>query len=267
MILFRLKKILPRALFPVPLCIESLTMALCLLWFTDAQTAGKVVATAGTLFLVLASCAATANRLLGALEYRYPAHRPRAETEPRPASPAFRTIVVLGSGYDLDPRLPPTSQVGDAFLSRFTEAVRLQRLYPDCRIIVSMGRRAESAQAREMLEGLGIVFCLDPAVLGVVAGARDTDDEARALQPMVGAEPFLLVTSASHMPRAMLLFERQGMTPTPCPCGHLVKRKPRSNARNLMPNASGLRKAERTVYEWLGILWATVRPGAQRPRH
>lgn len=37
--------------------------------------------------------------------------------------------------------------------------------------------------------------------------SKDTKDEARFIKPIVGNEPFVLVTTASHIPRSMALFK------------------------------------------------------------
>ena len=51
----------------------------------------------------------------------------------------------------------------------------------------------------------------------------DTKDEARFIKPIVGNEPFVLVTTASHMPRSIALFKKLGMDPIPSPIGHSVR--------------------------------------------
>lgn len=44
---------------------------------------------------------------------------------------------------------------------------------------------------------------------------KDTEEEAAAVKQAIGDAPFLLVTSASHLPRAMIFFERVGLHPLP----------------------------------------------------
>jgi uncharacterized SAM-binding protein YcdF (DUF218 family) len=50
--------------------------------------------------------------------------------------------------------------------------------------------------------------------------SKDTKDQARLIKPIVGTAPFVLVTSAIHMPRSMALFEKLGMNPIPAPAGN-----------------------------------------------
>lgn len=39
---------------------------------------------------------------------------------------------------------------------------------------------------------------------------KDTEEEAAAVKQAIGDAPFLLVTSTSHLPRAMIFFSRKG---------------------------------------------------------
>ena len=87
--------------------------------------------------------------------------------------------------------------------------------------------------------------------------SRDTADEAAAVRRMVGRDRFLLVTSAWHMARAMLIFEKAGLKPTPAPTGHLVKTGQGERSPGFyFPRTDNLRKSEIAVHEYLGILWA-----------
>jgi uncharacterized SAM-binding protein YcdF (DUF218 family) len=76
---------------------------------------------------------------------------------------------------------------------------------------------------------------------------------------MIGKEPFFLVTSASHMPRAVALFKKLGMKPIPAPTGHLAKRPRGRNPQRYFPSPEGLHKSQRLVYETLGMIWAKFR--------
>jgi uncharacterized SAM-binding protein YcdF (DUF218 family) len=65
--------------------------------------------------------------------------------------------------------------------------------------------------------------------------------------------PFLMVTSAYHMPRAMRLMERKGAHPIPAPTGQRVNESARAGWRSLLPTADGLRKTDRALHEYLGF--------------
>jgi uncharacterized SAM-binding protein YcdF (DUF218 family) len=86
------------------------------------------------------------------------------------------------------------------------------------------------------------------------AQPRDTEDEARLIAPIVGQQPFILVTEASHMPRALALFRKQGTHPIADPAGFRTGHRPA-----VAPDAEDLRGSERAVYEYLGLAWAKIR--------
>jgi uncharacterized SAM-binding protein YcdF (DUF218 family) len=142
------------------------------------------------------------------------------------------------------------------------EGVRLLRGTPGARLILSLPGRlpAESKQAiaKELCEVMGV----SPERLRLVTSALDTEDEARTVASLVGAEPVVLVTSASHMLRAMRLFEGAGMSPVSCPTDFLTPRPgtPRGiQPAAVFPCADNVYLSERAVYECLGLAWAMVR--------
>jgi uncharacterized SAM-binding protein YcdF (DUF218 family) len=91
----------------------------------------------------------------------------------------------------------------------------------------------------------------------------DTADQARILWDMLGDEPFLIVASASHMPRTMALLEAQGLNAIPAPTDYATD--PSTSLSwdapriyRLYPEARSLWRSERAVYGYLGLLWAQV---------
>jgi len=90
--------------------------------------------------------------------------------------------------------------------------------------------------------------------------AADTKDHVIYVKEIVRDDPFILVTSASHMQRAMALFKKHGMEPIPAPTDYLVKdREGGLTPGVFFPGAGSLEKAERAIYEYLGLIWAWLR--------
>jgi uncharacterized SAM-binding protein YcdF (DUF218 family) len=81
---------------------------------------------------------------------------------------------------------------------------------------------------------------------------------ARAQKTIGGAPPFLLVTSAYHMPRAMRQMRRAGARAFPAPAEQLVNPAPGIDWRKLLPNSAGLGKTKRAFHEYLGLLAMAV---------
>jgi len=81
----------------------------------------------------------------------------------------------------------------------------------------------------------------------------DTGEEAKQSARLVGAEPFLLVTSANHMPRAVRLFERAGAHPIPAPTDQRANSSARLGWASLVPDVDGLRDTQTALHEYLGL--------------
>jgi uncharacterized SAM-binding protein YcdF (DUF218 family) len=248
--MFLMRKIVSRFLFPVPLSIEFLLVGLFLLWFTRRQRAGKAMVTCGALLLVGFSNIVTSNALLRPLEHSYP----RCEaTQTGTSVASVRFIAVLGGLGDDDPAVPITSHIFPDLMVRLIEAVRLHRQIPGSKLVLS-GGHLSSGGMEKMAEALG-VSAEDILQLGE---PLDTEAEGEELAPIVGSHPFVLVTSASHMRRAMGLFQTRGLHPIAAPTDFLAPRR-KFDLDDLFPDGYKLFKSQLAVYEYLGLAWAKLR--------
>jgi len=248
--MFLLKKIVSRFIFPLPLSIELLFLGLLLLWFTRRQRAGKILVTCGVLLLLGLSNGPTSDALLRPLEQRYPP-LVVSQTETRVANVKF--IVILGGFGDRDPDVSITSHISPDQMVRLIEGVSLHREIPGSKLILSGG--SDCAEGMEQIaEALG-VSADDTQRL---AEPRDTEEESRQIAPIVGSQRFILVTSASHMPRAMGLFRKRGMQPIAAPTDFLTPRHT-TEIDDVFPDAYKLYKSQVAFYEYLGLTWEKVR--------
>jgi uncharacterized SAM-binding protein YcdF (DUF218 family) len=87
---------------------------------------------------------------------------------------------------------------------------------------------------------------------------RTTAEEATRMRQVVGSERFLLVTSALHVPRAMMLFRRAGTNPIAAPTGHRSGVERRTLADWILPSAGRISLAGATWHELLGFAAARV---------
>jgi uncharacterized SAM-binding protein YcdF (DUF218 family) len=104
------------------------------------------------------------------------------------------------------------------------------------------------------------------SALIVMDRALDTDQEARDVFALLGHSPFILVTSAYHMPRAMRLMRRAGANPVPAPTGQIVREQPGAARFGLIPGSRGLRKTEAALHEYLGLAAVSLRIDSDRVR-
>ncbi len=111
----------------------------------------------------------------------------------------------------------------DASAQRMTAPVALLRQYPHLLLLFSGGQSDVIARvtsvadaAREFYVSMG----LPPDRLLYERAARNTYENAVLSAKVPGVDktqPWLLVTSALHMPRSMALFQREGWNVTPYP--------------------------------------------------
>ncbi len=248
--MFIMKKIISRLFFPIPLSLELLLIGLFLLWFTRRQRAGKVIVTCGAMLLLGFSNMLTSNALLRPLEYSYPPLSVSQSGAP-PLSVGF--IAVLGGLGDDDPKVPITSHIFPDLMVRLIEGVRLHRQIPGSKLILSGGHYSSGGMAK-MAEALGV----RPEDILQLGEPVDTEAESRDVAPIVGSNRFILVTSASHMPRAMGLFQGRGLHPIAAPTDFLAPQR-RTEIDDIVPDGYKLFKSQIAVYEYLGLAWAKLR--------
>ena len=259
--MFILKKILAQFFFPVPLCLEILIAGLLLILFTKKQKTGKIIISIGIVIFALFSFPALPNFFLERLEYRYQplALTTASDTSTCYALPAVKWIVILGGGQTSDHNIPITSWLSKTSLVRLVEGLRLHKKIPESKIILSGGKVFDVVSEAEIMAEVAVSIGVNREDLILEQDSNDTKDQARIIRPIVGSDVFILVTSASHMPRSMALFKKQGMHPIAAPAGHTVKKNRNIHPTSLFPNSWELVKAEGVIYEYLGLLMAKLR--------
>jgi len=251
--MFLLKKIVAPLFFPVTLILVIFLLGLFLLSLTRRQKTGKIVVLIGIIFLCVLSFDVFPDMLLRPLEYQYP---PLLSLE---NIQNVKWIVVLGGGHTSDPKLPITSQISKNSLVRLVEGIRIYNGLPKSKLILSGGSPFEKISNAQVLAEVAIAIGVKKEDLILEDISKDTEDEARLIQEIVGQERFILITSASHMPRSIALFKRVGMHPIPAPTDHLVKEFQKISPGMFYPSGAGISKAERAFYEYLGLAWAKLR--------
>jgi uncharacterized SAM-binding protein YcdF (DUF218 family) len=177
---------------------------------------------------------------------------------------APRFIMVLGQGLSADTNRLAAARFGDEGLMRVFEGVRLHRLLTNSTLLVSVAGPTVTQEEKERVLGeLLLVFGLQTNAVQVCAGAWDTEDEVRWCKTVVGTNRVIIVSSASHLPRAMLLARKHGLNPVAAPSGFLVDTVTQSpfTPDRLFPGSVNLYLSERAMYEYLGLVWEWVRGG------
>lgn len=207
-----------------------------------------------TLVFYALSTTLVSDALLASLEGRYAP----------PQHPEGDVIVVLGGGATSDtPDIGGAGNLSGPAANRLLTAARLQKML-DLPIVVAGGKvyadtGREAEIARRMLLGLGVpegkIFAEDQSL--------NTKQNAQFTKQILDAHGWtrpLLVTSAFHMERSLLNFQKAGMDATPVPADYFVSRSRAFYCNRLAPSSAALDNSQIFFREWLGILVARMVP-------
>ncbi|MDH3442776.1 MAG: YdcF family protein [Deltaproteobacteria bacterium] len=170
---------------------------------------------------------------------------------------AYDAIVVLTSASIPAGGLIPFPSIDEAMFRRLDEAWRLYRMEPKP-IIVSGGHvnpftpaRNENKIARDYLIAWGVP---GDKVLGENR-SRDTFESAVEIGKLLqqkGWTRYLLVTSAVHMPRSMLVFSAKAPEPIPAP-GDFSLREWNLTPLDFAPSENAARAIASSLHEYVGL--------------
>ena len=198
---------------------------------------------------------------------------PLEERFARPDPPPAHVdgIVVLGgvidSALSRDRKTPSLTATAE----RITDTVALAARYPEAKLVFTGGNGAlvsnepsEADYAREMLAALGV----DPGPLILEGRSRNTVENAvfsRDIVHPAAGETWLLVTSASHMPRSVGIFRRAGWPVVAWPVGY--KSGHSFDVQYTEQFGDKIGQLDWAAHEWVGLLayWLLGRTSAPFP--
>ena len=242
----------------MPLALLPLLGLLGLVLIATHKRIGWFLCTAAFAALWLLSCQGTAVWLARSLLPQYP-----PVTLLQLKAGQVQAIVVLGGG--IYPQAPEygTAQPGPATLARLRYGIWLSR-QTGLPVAFSGGSgwAADTAVTNTEADVAARVAQEDYGfTLRWLEGqSRDTAENAQLIAPLLkrdGISRIALVTDVLHMPRAMVEFERTGLTITPAPTGFVLPTK--SDLLQWLPSADGLRDSSRLMHELLGLAAAKLR--------
>ncbi|HEY7534092.1 MAG TPA: YdcF family protein [Nitrospiraceae bacterium] len=205
--------------------------------------------------LVTLSTPLVADLLSGTLEAWYP---------PPTVGPSDRydAIVVLGGGVNEKGTLRPTVELTSYSRSRtlcgvewFEKGVAPKLLFTGGDNVVFGFGTKEAREMKRWAQRLGV----PDLVILTEEDARTTYENATGAKRLLGSASILLVTSASHLPRAAALFVKQGFQVTPAPCAYLSRDKPADRWKNIdlfdfLPNDRALQHSQDALVEGIGLV-------------
>ncbi len=238
-----------------PLFWLALWWALALLLLKRRPRAATCMLWGGLAVLGLLGFRAFPDALLRPLENRYPV--PAVEAIGRHVG-----IIVLGGATGHSDSFLAHGQVPLAEpAERLTVPVALLRQHPRLELVFSGGEGRllptgvpESRLAEAFYREQGLGAALNEGRIRLEGGSRNTRENARQVAELLGTrckEPWLLVTSAWHMPRSMREFQAAGCNVTAYPVdfwtGDSTGLREYSTAYSVVRWQTGL-------HEWVGWL-------------
>ena len=176
-----------------------------------SQWGRRLLLTGAALFLVF-TFSPLAEILIRNLESDYP------PLLVPPTSSPIRKIVVLSAYGEEHPGIPITSAVSEQTLCRLSEGIRLYRLLAGSKLLLSGGalRTEDKPVAAIMADYLRQQGIPDQDIL-TEERSLTTYENLDQVKKMLGAEPFILVTSACDLRRAMAVTRKLGMNALAAP--------------------------------------------------
>ncbi|GAP98492.1 YdcF family protein [Leptolyngbya sp. NIES-2104] len=248
-----LSKLLPIFIYPLGLSCLLLILAFILIWKKRSRLA-LIPITLTFLILFFSSSSWISNAIVESLEFQYITQG---------ELPTADAIVVLGGATES--ALPPRPWIeireeGD----RVLYAGKLYRDKKAPRLILSGGRvdwrPSSTSEAEDMailLETMGV----PRSAMLLESRSLNTRENAVYSQEIMKTEKIqkvLLVTSALHMPRSMLIFKKLGIDAIPAPTDYTSVLGNQSTLEatilDTLPDADQMRRTSRALKEYIGIL-------------
>ena len=229
--LFSLKKFISFFLEPFTFGFLVLFLAFIFLLFNNYKKA-KSTLFVGLIFLFLISNSVVSNFLMSPLENQY-------RNQKNIDISKVEYILLLGGDFE----------------ARAYEVLKLSLKLKDAKIITSgyAGKKliSDALYAKNELISLGI----NENRIIMQDKPKDTIEEAISIKKLINDKPFILVTSAYHMPRAIKIFKKQGLNPIAMPTNFMVK-KQKSNS---YLSINDLKKVTIAIHEYIGLAWLKIK--------
>ena len=178
-------------------------------------------------------------------------------------------VIVLGQGLADTSDLPIRYRGGSTFMMRLLEGMRVAKCIPDSHLVVSMAGDATNREKQVFLDDFCDTVVFPTNRVSMVTAARDTREEVALACAAIKNRRFstgdawpaiVVATSASHIPRSMLLFQKAGMTPIAAPCNYQIHAKKGlfDISRLRILDGGQFMQIQRTFHEGLGLVYTSM---------
>jgi uncharacterized SAM-binding protein YcdF (DUF218 family) len=174
--------------------------------------AGRRLLIGGALLIIIVVFTPLTHYLVWNLEKDFPPLLAPAQV------PKTDRIVVLAGYAEVHPGFPITSLVSDQTMANMSEGLRLYRLDPKKKLVLSggvarPGERSVAASMADFLRQMGV----REQDLVVEGNSKDTYQNLVEVKRLIGSNSFILVASACDLRRAVAVAKKLEMNPIPAP--------------------------------------------------
>lgn len=243
---FLFKKIISALVLPPT---SLILLALAGLWFgQNRPKTGRILATLSLATLLILSLPATGNALLQSLETSQPISKAQLED--------MQAIVILAGGKNNEaPEFGNADTVNRWTLQRLRYGAYMQEQTGKPILVTGGGLFGERPEADAMAEALQRDF--HSKDIWIEDQSKDTAENAAysaAILKQHDVQRIAIISQAWHLPRAIKLFEQQGLTVYPAPTGYT--NEDNEPIIRWLPKASALDKSAIALKEYLGQIFA-----------
>jgi len=200
------------------------------------------------IWVLITSTALIPQNLLLSLEQKY---LPLTEQEAELIEGDVH-IIVLGGGHGFNEDLPANSLLSLQALARLNEGVRIHRLIPGSKLVLSGYSATGRTTQAEMLRYAALNIGIHPEDIILQKEPANTYEEAKIYSKTFGnSGTVIVVTSAAHMPRATMLFEKCGVEFIASPAHYQIWSPERR--KSLWPSARYMVQMQIALYEYAGL--------------
>jgi len=253
---FLLKKIITAFCMPLPLAALLLMLGL-LLWRSGRVFPGKALALFSLLLVYVLSIHPTAEWMAGYLERQYPSYQHSEQQD-------IDYVLVLGSSHESDDTQPITSFLSSIGLTRLMEGLRIYHLNPESKLLFSGYSGRDQVSHARALQTVANYLGVPDGDMILAEEVKDTREEAEHWLSVVQNKALVVVTSATHMPRSMYLFEQATRNSPyqpmifPGPTDYISHQNSAFSWDDWFPAGRNLYRVERAWHEYLGLFWAKL---------
>ena len=249
--LFLAKKVITFLIEPLGLILTLTSIGLYFL-YKSSYTKAKLFLSFSLLLLLFLSYPPVGNFLIQQLESQYSKYDYKDDD--------IAYIHVLGNGHYENNKWPLSSQIGNASLKRTIEGITIYKKLnkPNIKLIFTgySGTIGNNISNAEINASIARIADIGNQNIIINGEPKDTKEEVDFTKSILGGSPFILVTSASHMPRAMKLFKDVRLNPIAAPTDFHGK----DFQLLVAPTIGSFEKSRIAFHEYLGIVWSYLAP-------